>query len=83
MCEKLLTRAQAREMLRQGGLTEWRIRLVLDDQIPAHPHELHTRKLWLKSRVKSWLDARLKSPHSGPVVPGEECRPSGVTTLRP
>jgi hypothetical protein len=83
MCDKLLTRSQAREILHAGGLTEWRIRIVLDSAIPSHPHGLHTRRLWLKSRIKSWLDSHLTAAHPTPVVPGEECRPSGVTTHRP
>jgi hypothetical protein len=83
MCDKLLTRSKARELLLAAGLTEWRARLVLDRAISPHPHGLHSRKLWLKSRVKSWLDSHLTPPHSAPVIPGEECRTPGAPHPRP
>ena len=85
MCEKLLTLSQTRELMRTAGLTDWRIRQVITiGDLPPHPHGLHTRRLWLKSRVKLWLDTHLSTPQPVTVIPGEECsRPPGVTPPRP
>ena len=81
MCDKLLTRAEARHLLSQAGIGIYRSRLVLIE-IRPHPHNLHQRQLWLKSSVKNWIDNHLHAPQSAHVVPGEESRPAGVTTPR-
>lgn len=83
MCDRLLTRSQARDILRKHGLTDWRIRDVLATHIPPHPHQLHSRRLWLHSRVKAWLDNRLSTPQTSLNIPGEECRPLGATATHP
>jgi hypothetical protein len=81
MCDKLLTRAEARHLLAQAGIGIYRSRLVLIE-IRPHPHGLPPRQLWLKSSVKNLIDNHLHAPQSAQVVPGEESRPAGVTTPR-
>jgi len=81
MCDKLLLRAEARQMLITAGISHWATRSVLA-QIPPHPHNLHQRQLWLKSSVKKWIDNHLHAPQPAKVVPGEESRPARVTTPR-
>ena len=83
MCDRLLTRSQARDILRKHGLTDWTIRTVLTIHIPPHAHQLHTRRLWLHSHVKTWLDTRLANPQPSTTIPGEECRPLGALKTHP
>jgi hypothetical protein len=81
MCDKLLLRAEARQMLITAGISHWATRSVLA-QIPPHPHNLHQRQLWLKSAVQKWIDNHLHAPQPAHVVPGEESRPARGTHAR-
>ena len=83
MCDRLLTRSQARDILRKHGLTDWTIRTILIVHIPPHPHQLHTRRLWLHSAIKSFLDTRLANPQPNATIPGEECKPLGALKTHP